>query len=205
LLRAGFWYNGPVMNPREVVLDIETSNTFQDVGGYHPEKLDVSVVVAYFYESDTYEHFLREDLHDLFKKLECCDRIIGYNSIGFDIPVLNRYYAGDLMQIPQLDMLAKIHQSLGYRIKLDDVAGATIGTNKSAHGLLAVQWWKEGKVREVIDYCRQDVKVTKEVYEFGKEKGYVLFDDRLGERRMVEVDFSIPEREKAALNLTLGF
>ena len=101
-------------------------------------------------------------------------------------------------------MLAKIHSSLGYRIKLDDVAAATIGTKKSAHGLLAVQWWKEGKVQEIIDYCQQDVKVTREVYEFGRDKNFMLFDDRMGERRQVDMDFT-PEQEKTAINLTMGF
>lgn len=188
----------------EVVLDIETKNTFQEVGGYFTDKLKLSVVVAYFYETNTYESYLEEDLPKLFNRLEKGGRIIGYNSVGFDIPILNNYYAGDLLQVPQLDMLAKIHESLGYRIKLDSVASATIGTSKSAHGLLAVQWWKEGKVQEVIDYCKQDVKVTKEVYEFGRENGYILFDDRTGERREVKVDFKIND-EKAAINLTMGF
>ncbi len=190
----------------DVVLDIETSNTFEDVGGYFPEKLDVSVVVAYYYETDEYVHYLQEDLPKLFKRLEHGGRIIGYNSIGFDIPVLNRYYAGDLLQIPQLDMLAEIHASLGYRIKLDDVASASIGTSKSAHGLLAVKWWREGKYQDVIDYCQQDVKVTKEVYEFGLKNGYILFDDKSGVRRQVPIDFR-PQLKEAvgAINLTMGF
>jgi len=191
---------------KDIVLDIETSNTFQDVGGYHPEKLDVSVVVAYYYETGQYEHYLQEDLPKLFNKLEQGGRIIGYNTIGFDLPVLNRYYAGDLLQLPQLDMLAKIHESLGYRIKLDDVASASIGTSKSAHGLLAVKWWKEGKVQEVIDYCEQDVKVTKEVYEFGLKNGFILFDDRGGVRRQVNIDFNPQAKEPVgAINLTMGF
>ncbi len=188
----------------EVVLDIETQNTFQEVGGYFTDKLKVSVVVAYYYETDEYIAYQEHELPRLFERLERSGRIIGYNSIGFDIPVLNNYYAGDLLQLPQLDMLAKIQQSLGFRIKLDDVASATIGTSKSAHGLLAVQWWKEGKVKEIIDYCQQDVKVTREVYEFGLENGYILFDDRTGERRAVEIDFTSKE-EKPVINLTLGF
>ncbi|MFA6522537.1 MAG: ribonuclease H-like domain-containing protein [Patescibacteria group bacterium] len=190
---------------REVVLDIETQNTFADVGGYFPEKLDVSVVVAYFYDEDKYESYLQADLPKLFERLEHCDRIIGYNSIGFDVPILNKYYSGDLFRVPQLDMLAKINESLGYRIKLDDVAAASIGTRKSAHGLQAVQWWKEGKVDEIIKYCQQDVLVTKEVYEFGKKNGFILFDDRTGERRVVPIDFHPVATEKAALNFTLGF
>ncbi len=189
----------------EVVLDIETKNTFQDVGGYFTDKLDVSVVVAYFYENDEYVSYLEEDLPKLFNRLEKNGRIIGYNSIGFDIPILNKYYMGDLFQIAQLDMLAKIHTSLGYRIKLDSVAEATIGAGKSAHGLMAVKWWKEGKIQEVIDYCRQDVKVTKEVYEFGRDNGFILFDDRTGERRQVDVDFSVEKDQNSGINLSMGF
>lgn len=189
----------------EVVLDIETQNTFDEVGGYFTNKLKVSVVCAYFYATDTWESFLEHELSALNKKLEQASRIIGYNSIGFDMPVLNNYYPGDLLQIPQLDMLAEIYKSLGYRIKLDSVACATIGTKKSANGLQAVAWWKEGKIKEITEYCMQDVKVTKEVYEFGKAKGYVLFDDRMGERRQVDIDFSEQKTPKSAINLSLGF
>ena len=190
---------------REVVLDIETQNTFDDVGGYFTDKLKVSVVCAYYYETDTWESYLEKDLPRLMKQLEGAERIIGYNSVGFDMPILNNYYAGDLLKIPQLDMLAEINKSLGYRIKLDAVAAATIGTKKSGHGLQAVQWWKEGKIDEIITYCMQDVKVTKEVYEFGREKGYVLFDDKMGERRMVEIGFGPKEPQKTSFNLTMGF
>ncbi|MDA0207830.1 MAG: ribonuclease H-like domain-containing protein [bacterium] len=190
---------------KDVVLDIETANTFNDVGGYFPNKLNVSVICAYFYETDTWESFLEDEVAQLCKRLEDCDRVIGYNTIGFDLPVMNRYYAGDLLKLPQCDMLDHIHKSLGFRIKLDDVAAATIGTSKSAHGLLAVQWWKEGRVQDVIDYCMQDVKVTKEVYEFGCKHGYILFDDKQGERRMVEVDFTKESEEQDnTFNLTLG-
>lgn len=194
--------------PKDVVLDIETSNTFDEVGGYFPQKLNVSVICAYFYETDTWESFFEDEVPALCKRLEGCDRIIGYNTIGFDLPVMNRYYAGDLLKLGQCDMLAEIHKSLGYRIKLDDVAAATIGTKKSAHGLLAVQWWKEGKKQEVVDYCMQDVKVTKEVFEFGLANGYILFDNRLKERQMVEINFGQKEEEKktdSGFNLTMGF
>ncbi len=187
-----------------VVFDIETQNTFDDVGGYFPEKLDVSVVCAYFYGDDSWRSYKHDQMQELLKDLESADCLIGYNSVGFDVPVLNKYYPGDLLKIPQLDMLEQIRLSLGYRIKLDDVAAATLGTKKSAHGLQAVAWWKEGKVQEIIDYCMQDVKVTKEVLEFGQKNGYILFDDRMGERQMVKVDFDFPE-DKAALNLTMGF
>ena len=190
----------------EVVLDIETKNTFQEVGGYFTDKLQVSVVVAYYYDTDTYESYLEKDLPQLFRKLEQASRIIGFNSKGFDMPVLNNYYPGDLLQLPQLDMLEEVQRALGHRLKLDTIAEATLGSSKSAHGLLAVQWWKEGKIQEIIDYCQQDVKVTKEVYEFGLERGYVLFDDRTGARQQADINFRTDTQNiPSTINLTLGF
>lgn len=188
----------------EIVLDIETQNTFDEVGGYFTDKLKVSLVGVYFYETDTYESFLEPDLPALFARLEKGGRIIGYNSIGFDMPVLNNYYAGDLLKLPQLDMLRHIEKSLGFRLKLDSVGQATVGIEKSAHGLQAVAWWKEGNIDAIREYCLQDVKVTKEVYEFGKKNGYLLYDDRTGERKVIPVDFS-PEKPSSTVNMTLGF
>lgn len=188
----------------EVVLDIETQNTFDEVGGYFTDKLKVSLVGCYFYDTDTYESFLEEDLPALFARLERCTRIIGYNSIGFDMPVLNNYYPGNLLTIGQLDILQHISKELGYRIKLDDVAKATLGTQKSGHGLQAVTWWKEGNIAAIREYCLQDVKVTKEVYEFALQNGYILFDDRQGERHGVHISVAPIQQAAAPVNLSLG-
>ena len=188
----------------EVVLDIETQNTFDEVGGYFTDKLKVSLVGVYYYETDTYESYLEHELPQLFSRLERSGRIIGYNSIGFDMPVLNNYYAGNLLNLPQLDILKVIEKNLGFRIKLDSVAQATIGTKKSAHGLQAVAWWKEGNIEAIREYCLQDVKVTKEVYEYGLQHGCILFDNRQGERQAVPVDFTA-KLPTTTVNLTLGF
>ncbi len=120
---------------REVVLDIETRNTFQDVGAYNPSLLDISLIGVYFYETDTFEAFLQEDLPKLWPRLERAERIIGYNLFGFDYPCMQRYYAGNIMSLPTVDLLKEIERNLGYRIKLDDVAQATLGIGKSGHGL----------------------------------------------------------------------
>lgn len=192
------------MQGNEVVLDIETQNTFEEVGGYFTDKLKVSLVGVYFYETDTYESYLEHELPKLFERLERSGRIIGYNSIGFDMPVLNNYYTGDLLKLPQLDILREIEKELGHRIKLDDVAKATLGTQKSGHGLQAVKWWKEGKIDEIREYCLQDVKVTKDVYEFGIKNGFICFDNRMNERQAVRVGFQ-PIPLASSFNMTMGF
>ncbi|MEK7529718.1 MAG: ribonuclease H-like domain-containing protein [Patescibacteria group bacterium] len=188
--------------PNEIVLDIETQNTFADVGGYFPDKLKISLMGVYFYDTDTYETFLENDLLKLWPRLERADRIIGFNQKSFDNPVINTYYAGNVNQIPQLDLLEVIAGSLGYRVKLDSVAQATIGMGKTGHGLQAVEFWREGRIKELADYCLMDVKVTKDVYEFGRAHGYVKCADRGGQIMEIPVDFSVQE-VLMAINLTM--
>lgn len=190
---------------KEVVLDIETQNTFQEVGSYDPTKLLISVIGVYFYEADEYICYEESEFGELWSRLEHADRIIGYNSKHFDVPIMNNYYAGDLFQIPQLDMLEEIQKALGYRLKLDDVAASSIGIRKSGYGLQAVEWWKQGEIQKIKDYCIQDVKVTKELYEYGKKHNALAFENRLGERKGIPVDFSFKNDQKTVINLTMGF
>ena len=190
---------------KEVVLDIETQNTFQDVGGFKTDKLRISVVGCYFFENDEYICYEEHELPQLYSRLEKSGRIIGYNSVGFDLPVMNNYYAGDFIQFENLDLLDVIRESLGFRIKLDDVAQATLGVSKSGHGLQAVDWWKQGEIQKIKDYCLQDVKVTKEVYEFGKKYGIIRYYDRMQQLHDVPVDFSESKSEiSSGVNLTMG-
>ena len=200
LLYCGHYRYHPM--PNEIVLDIETQNTFADVGGYFPDKLKISLMGVYFYDTDTYETFLENDLLKLWPRLERADRIIGFNQKSFDNPVINTYYAGNVNQIPQLDLLEVIAGSLGYRVKLDSVAQATIGMGKTGHGLQAVEFWREGRIKELADYCLMDVKVTKDVYEFGRAHGYVKCADRGGQIMEIPVDFSVQE-VLMAINLTM--
>ncbi len=191
--------------PGEVVLDIETQNTFQDVGGVVHDLLKVSLVGVYFYDTDAYEVFLENELQKLWPRLEIADRIIGYNTKGFDNLVLKKYYSGDLNLIPQLDLLEEITKALGYRVKLDDVAKATIGEGKTGHGLQAVEFWKEGKIKELADYCLTDVKVTKLVYEYARLNGCVRYIDRLGQLIEIPVSVAPAVSARQALNLTMSF
>lgn len=194
--------------PNEVVFDIETQNTFADVNNDF-KKLRVSVVSVYLYATDTYESFTEDELGKLWPILEKADRIIGYNSEHFDLPILNNYYLGDLLPLPHLDLMVKIKDSLGIRLKLKDVAEATLDNiTKSAEGLQAIAWWKEGKIDEIKKYCEQDVRVTKEIYEFGKQNRQLFYKNLTGDVLPFAVDFSFPKTEganKKSINLTLPF
>lgn len=189
----------------EVVIDIETRNTFQDVGAYNPSLLKVSLVGVYFYETDTFESFLLEDLPKLWPRLERADRMIGYNLIGFDYPCLQQYYTGDMMRLPTVDLLVEIEKKLGFRIKLDDVAHATLGVGKSGHGLMAVEYWRKGEIDKLRDYCLQDVRVTRDVYDYALQHGEVSYNDRKGEKQTIPLPIYPPEaKERVAINLSLG-
>ena len=174
---------------RYVVFDLETQNTFDDVGSNNPADLDISVGCAYDSVTETYTTVAIDELHKLWPVIEQAEVLVGYNSNHFDIPLLNKYYPGDLTTIKSIDLLEDIRQSLGRRLRLDSVAQATIGAKKSANGLQAIKWWREGNIVDIKKYCKQDVKVTKEIFEFALEHKKVLFKDG-SRKREIPLDTS---------------
>lgn len=189
---------------REVVLDIETQNTFQDVGAYNPSLLSISLVGCYFYETDTFESFLEDDLPKLWPRLERADRVIGYNLFGFDYPCMQSYYTGDFRRIPTVDLMVEIEKRIGFRVKLDDVAHATLGMGKSGHGLQAVEFWKKGEIDKLRDYCLQDVRVTRDVYDYALQQQHVFYNDRVGQKQQVPMPIQLPQVQNVTINLSLG-
>lgn len=174
---------------RKIVFDIETKNTFRDVGSREAVDLDLALIAIHDSKTDEYLTFLEEDLKNLWPIIESADSIIGYNSNYFDIPLLNKYYPGDLTQVKSVDIMKAIQDSLGRRIKLDDVAKATLGKEKSGHGLQSVTWWKQGEIDKIREYCIQDVRVTKEVYDHAIEHGHLKYTQG-GQTREIPIDTS---------------
>ncbi len=164
---------------RYVVFDLETQNLFDDVARRDPTLLSISVASAYDSETDTYHTVTHNELSSLWPLFEKADALVGYNSNYFDIPLLNKYYPGDLTKIPSIDLLESIRLSFGKRVRLDAVAEATLGKKKSGNGLQAVAWWKEGKIDLIKKYCEMDVQVTKELFEYAKKHGHVKFREGL--------------------------
>lgn len=192
--------------PRKVVFDIETSNIFDDVGSNDPAKLDISIVGAHDSATDTYETYAVEELPKLWTIIEQSDMLIGFNSDHFDIPLLNKYYPGDLTKLKSLDLLVEIKRSLGRRLRLDTVAEATLGINKSGHGLEAVRWWRDGEHDKVRKYCQDDVKITKEVYDYARKNKALKYKD-FGEIRTIKLNPKDWEKieEPCAMTHTLPF
>lgn len=180
---------------KKIVFDIETRNIFEDVGKADPALLDISMVCIYDYETDLYHSYLQEELPKLWPILERTDMLIGYNSDHFDIPLLNKYYHGDLTQIKSLDLLKEIRESLGRRLRLDSVAEGTLGEKKNGHGLDAVRWWNTGEIDKIRKYCLNDVKITKDIYDYAIKNGSVYYMD-FSEKKEIKLDTSDWEREK---------
>lgn len=162
---------------RYIVFDLETQNVFSEVGSSDPTALDISVATVYDSHTDTYTTVTVDEIDQLWPIIEQADALVGYNSNHFDIPLLNKYYPGDLSHIKSIDLLEDIRLALGRRIRLDSVAQATLGARKTADGLQAVRWWREGNIKDIKKYCEQDVRVTKQLFEYAREHGHVKFKD----------------------------
>ena len=162
------------------VLDVETRYSAQEVGGWHrADRMGISVAVLYDSGTDSFATFTQDAVPELAARCAELDLIVGFNILRFDYAVLGPHAPGvTWRQFPTLDMLAHIHERLSYRISLDNIAQATLQVGKSADGLQALVWWKEGAVDKIEEYCRQDVAVTRDVYRYGRENGYVLFTNK---------------------------
>lgn len=169
---------------RYITFDIETTSA---ASRFDIESMELALVGVHDSVEDAYTSYTKEELPKLWPLLERADALVGYNSDHFDIPILNKYYAGDLTHIRSIDLLKDIKESLGKRLKLDSVAGATLGTKKSGSGLDAVKWWEQGEVEKVRKYCLDDVKITKDLFQFALKNGFVKYDD-FGEIKKVPID-----------------
>lgn len=189
---------------RTVTFDIETANWLGE-GRTQPADLQIALVGIHDSLTDTYDSFLEADLPRLWKILEETDLLIGYNSDHFDIPLLNKYYPGDLTRIKSIDLMKEIYDVLGRRMRLDAVADGTIGKKKSGHGGQSLVWWRNGEVEKVRKYCIKDVELTKNLYEYALANGHLKYRE-LGSLHEVKLDtskWSMPQ--SGAMTYTLGF
>jgi DEAD/DEAH box helicase domain-containing protein len=172
----------------DLFFDLETQRSIQEVGGRENLKLlRVSVAVTFSTATNEFKTYTEKDLAALIADLKSADRVIGFNLLNFDYPVLKAYTTERLSDLPTLDLLDDIYNKLGFRVGLDALASATLGTNKSADGLLAIRWFREGKLDELTAYCREDVVITKKLFEFGRDNKFVVYPDRTRRNQKVNV------------------
>lgn len=190
---------------REITFDIETSNVLPSFARGDVTRLDLAVVAIHDSESGEFSSYSQEELPKLWPILEKADTLIGFNSDSFDIPLLNKYYPGDLSQIRSIDLMVEVQKVLGRRLRLQSLAEATLKVGKSGNGLDSVRWWNEGLHDKVREYCIQDVKITRDLYDFALTKGGLRYKD-LKDIRDVKLDTSKWQAapEPSAFTHTLG-
>jgi DEAD/DEAH box helicase domain-containing protein len=190
---------------RHITLDIETKNIFEDVGANDPSLLDISVVCIHDSQDNSFQSYLEQDLNKLWQIIEHADALITWNGDHFDIPLLNKYYPGDLTHIKSIDLMKEVQKTLGRRLKLDTVGQATLGRAKSGHGLDAIEWWKNGEIDKIIKYCIEDVRLTRDLFDYAEKNGHLKYTD-LGSIKEIKLDTSswnVPE--SASMTHTLPF
>ncbi len=165
--------------PNHIVLDIETQNLFSDVGGKENlHKLLLSVIGVYSYADESFLTFTEQEIPAFENLLRKTDLIIGFNINYFDMPVLKKYLSADLSQISTFDIMDEVVSKIGHRVSLDDLVNNTLGENKSASGLMAVEYWKQGRMEELKKYCLDDVRLTKDLYAYGLKNNAIKFTAR---------------------------
>ena len=178
------------------VIDLETQKEFNEVEGRKLELLGVSVAGVYSYEENRYDAYLEADLKTkLAPRIQAAELIIGFNSRRFDMPVLQPYMPFSVATLPQLDIMEEVVKHLGHRLSLESLAQATLGRGKSGHGLEALQWFREGRFDLITKYCLDDVKLTKELYDYGKQHGRLFATSRFGSEKL-QIPVFWPERKR---------
>ncbi len=192
---------------RQIILDVETQKTFDEVGGFFPDRLGISFVGVCvrdgFSGKGEMQKYFEADLPKLFPLLESADVIVGFNCDNFDMQTFVPYYKGDITKIATLDLLVRIKNSVGHRIGLDAVAKETLGIGKSGDGLDAIKYYKAKDWDSLSKYCLQDVAVTRDIYDYGLKNGKVKFKNKWNRLVECDVDFTFTPKKDAGVQMSL--
>jgi DEAD/DEAH box helicase domain-containing protein len=179
------------------VFDLETQRSAAQVGGWHrADRMGISCGVIYDSQKNVFIEYSEDQISRLIADLKKFELIVGFNIKRFDFLVLKGYSDFDFTTLNTLDILEDIHQHLGFRLSLAHVAQETLGVTKTGDGLQALQWWQEGRLREIIDYCKMDVQLTRDLFRFGRKNGYLIFSNRDGRRVRIPVNWHTDNKNR---------
>src|SRR3989344_796908 len=182
----------------KIVFDVETKNSFEDVGGRdNLEKLEVSVVCVYSYNHDTYASYREGEWDKLAPVFQNAGLVIGFAISRFDLPVMKKYMPFNVMALPRLDILDEIELAYGSRISLDMLAKTNLGTQKTSHGLEAIEFYKRGEWGKLIEYCTHDVRITKQLYDLIQKQKFINIPKRYT-NELIKVPLNFKELELPA-------
>jgi len=173
-----------------VYFDLESQKLFHEVGGRDASKLLLACGVTWSSERNDFAVYWEKDASALIAELRAADRVIGFNIIHFDYEVLKPYaHSENFRSFRSTDMLQDIFRTLNFRLSLDSIAKATLGTPKTADGVQSVEWYRNGELDKVAEYCKADVDITRRVYEFGRDNGFVYYYSKLGSKLKLAVNW----------------
>jgi DEAD/DEAH box helicase domain-containing protein len=173
-----------------VYFDVETQKLFEEVGGRDASKLLLACGVTWSTARNDFAVYWEKDAPALVAELKAADRVIGFNSVGFDYEVLKPYAMNENFRaFRSLDLLQDIYRTLNFRLSLDSIARATLGTTKTADGVQSVTWFRNGELDKIAEYCKADVDITRRVHEFGRDNGFVNYYSKLGSKLKVAVNW----------------
>ena len=158
-----------------VVIDVETQKGFNEVDRKKLHLLKVSVACLYDSRTDKYLAFEEKEMLKFEDYLKKTDLVVGFNVRDFDMEVLAPYLITPVKNFPVLDILVEFEKVRGHRISLQSVAQGTLGESKSGSGLDAIKYYAEGRIEELKKYCLDDVRITRDVYEYGLKHGKIFF------------------------------
>jgi len=171
-----------------VYFDLETQKSADEVGGWDKiSRMGMSVGVTFSTMRGDYRVYAEKHVNDLLTDLQRADLVVGFNVLRFDYEVLHGYTTFDLRQLPTLDMMVDVANMLQHRLSLDAIATATFGVEKTAEGMQAIRWFREGKLFEIAEYCCYDVKLTRLVHEHGMRHRQLHYHNRFGKKLTVPV------------------
>ena len=178
---------------RILYFDLETQKSADDVGGWDKvHKMKLAVGVVWDSLEQKFFSYIDSEASQLVEKLKAADLVVGFNVAKFDYGVLQPYATKmdfDLEEITTFDMLIDINKKLGHRLSLNHLAENTLNAKKSADGLVSLQWYKEGKIDKIIEYCKQDVEITRDLFLYGESHGYVKYSTRSGLAKDLKVEW----------------
>jgi len=190
VIRLGDGFHSWIQVKNIVYFDLETQKSAEEVGGWsHISKMGMSIGVTFSTARGDYKIYGEKQVNDLLADLQRADLVVGFNNLRFDYEVLHGYTSFDLRQLPTLDMMVELQNKLNHRLSLDSIATATFGVEKTAEGLQAIRWFKDGRLAEIAEYCCYDVKITKLVHEYGQHHRQLHYSNRFGKKMTVPVSW----------------
>lgn len=188
----------------EVIFDCETQKLFSEISTNDPADLGISIVSVYVRQVDDTQRelsghmysFWENELADMWQYFATAKRIIGFNSLKFDVPALIRHAPTTFTKLPHFDIMQKVRDKLGFSLGLNTLATHSLGVQKTDVGTNAVMYWKSQDPEQLAKlkyYCEADVLLTRDLYDFGVREKKLKYMDKWNTVREFPVDFSYPK------------